>query len=225
MKDSIKGYLYFIKLFAVIAILILLAVNFGPFKDLYYHVLAGIEPHLHERLEREFAAKTNEYLIRKLNSWSQEERGYASDELEKRSDKTMLPLFLKMMKSGNKNEKDVAISVLVKLNEPVVIPVLLDMVDKKKDFWSYNRGVQSLALMRYEPIIPEIRKLADMPKTKEYGDIPRSNAVESCKMFGNNPKTIEILKIIANYKDTIFAADDAREALERITGKPYKPKS
>ena len=227
MKGIIKGYLYFVNVFAVFAGIIALLISIGPFRDFYYYMMQIPCPNYSSIMKKKYAEKSNEYLLKKINSWSEDEKYYASSELEKRKDKGLIPLYNKMLNSGNKNEKDVALSALVNLNEPTVIPALLDMVEKKKDFWSYKRGVKSLVLMKYEPIIPEIKKLAEMPVTKEYGEIPQDNAIEMCKIFGNNPKTIEILKIVAAQKPAnpklawLSSSKEAKAALKQITGKDY----
>lgn len=189
-----------------------------PVEVAWWCTMSFINPHLNEIFEKKYASFSNEKLLKELRSYSENARGYASSELVSRKDKSLTPVFNKMLNSNRKNEKWTAIYALVEMNDQSAIPVLLKEV-KSTNFDDHIEAVRMLSKLRYEPIIPEIKKLSEMLITEKYGEIPKNNAVRMAGYFGNNPQTIQILKNIAADKSTILAWKQAEDMLKKINGK------
>ena len=201
----------------IIIACIVFLVTWGPVKDAYWTVKAFIDPQLNEEFNKAYSIKSDEFLFWKLGSWSEYEARTAAGVLESRKDIKYVPRCIKLLKSGNKFERGAAIEILGVIGDIRAINPLMEAMHNDKDPDNRTGAMISLSRMKYEPIITEIRKLAETRIL--HSEVPQDNAIMMCEMFGKNPKTIEILKYLNTAKGFKFTNDDASDALKRIGSK------
>jgi HEAT repeat protein len=193
-------------------IILYLIIISRPVQNAIWTAMAFFNPRLSSQMDEEWKDKPNKFLLRQLHSNSFMHSGTAAKILIERRDKTLVPEFIKLLKSRNPKTRGTAIRALGKINDNSVIPYLMEYVKRGPENIHYRTALLALAEMKYEPVIPDILQLADTHI--ENDDRPQQYAIEMMSNF-DNPKIDEKLKELLNH-ESAFVRGPAKIAIEKI---------
>lgn len=188
-----------------------LMVTSKPIQDELWRIASFLDPQLSKKISGEYQNKSNEYLLSKIHSKSDIQSATAAEILIARKDKSLLPDFIKLLKSKDQGIVGFAIEAIGKIGDTKAIPYLVKYINEGSSHAQYINALMALSEMKYEPIIPEIIKLAKQSKEVLY----RQSAIEMMDKF-DRPEFIAILEEMTHEDNSEIVRDDASKVLIKL---------
>lgn len=195
-----------------------------PIQDQFWSVMEFLSPRLSSEMDKEWENKPNKFLLNKLKANNYLYSGTAAEILINRKDKTLVPVFIKLLNSRDIEIVGTAIQALGKIGDVSAIPQLMKFVKMGPEGVHYKTALLALSEMQYVPVIPEIIKLAN---TNLGNDLrPQDYALMMMRNF-QSEKFIEILKKLKETGSDPSIREGAAEILQKIeegrkVNDPYK---
>ena len=161
-------------------------------------------------IESSWANKSSEFLIKQLSSNKWNQSAGAGNILARRKDPdTIEPLINILKTSNNKDVIAQAIKILAEFETPEINFVLMGIVKNGRSHPNYLDAVTDLSLKHYEPIYPEILKMAE-------DNFETNLAIRLLFMFPNKLGTIQALETIANSDSKNYIRRNAQDTIKKI---------
>ncbi|MBN1526590.1 MAG: hypothetical protein JW919_03280 [Candidatus Omnitrophica bacterium] len=199
---------FFLYIFIIVALFLI--VNLSPLQDFIFSFRSFIEPKIYERIEKSWRNKTNDFLLRQVNSANNAYSGIATSILVERKEKKAIPILLKQTKSWNKQTRISAFIALGEIGDPSVIEPFMKIVRNGRENPQFLNAIDALSIMRYETIYSEILKMVN-------DGYHTSWAVDMLERFPEKPETLPALEKIANSDTEEYIKYKAKQAMEKIS--------